>query len=126
MAKSSVLIVDGDGELAKIIAAFLNLQGYRVNYVTRIRDAVSKLALQKYTAILLDPKLPNGERGEEVIRAAGDPGGMNSVTPFILMCKDTAYRLPNDSVRHVRGIVGKPFQFEDLLGSLQGPLQARS
>lgn len=118
MARHSILIVDTDHELAQIIASFLNFQGYRVNYTSRQREAIGKLSLQKYSCILLDPDL-QGEKGEEVIRAAGDPAGMNGRTPFILTTFSLEYGLPYDVVSPIRCILPKPFTLEQLLGVLK-------
>lgn len=121
MARSSILVVDSDGELLKIISSFLNSQGYRTNQTGRVREAVAKLALQKYALVLLEPNL-SGDRGEEVMRAASDPHGLNARTPFVLLTKTVKYELPNDVLAQIKGIVLKPFQFEDLLSAISAAI----
>lgn len=120
MARSSILIVDTDSELSKIVGAFLNSQGFRVNHVTRVRDAITKLSMQKYSAIVLEPHLSSGEHGEEVIFGAIDPSGANHKTPVVLTTNALNYELPNEILSQVQAIVTKPFQFDDLLGAIKG------
>lgn len=117
MARSSILIVDSDSELAQIIGSFLNFHGFRVNHSTKVRDAISKISLQKYSAILIDPDL-QGIDGDEVIRAASDPNSMNNKTPIIVMSGSLDYELATDVVNQVQRALPKPFTFEDLVKAL--------
>lgn len=129
MARGSILIVDADVELAKLIGAFLNSQGFRVNSTGRVRDAILKLSLQKYHVILLDPDLKSSggnDKGEDVLIGARDPGGMNSKTPFIIMTRSVQYSLPNHTLSQLKAILLKPFEFEDLLGAVKLSMQTQS
>ena len=113
MARGTVLIVDSDSGLNQVVGAFLNLQGFRINATGRLRDAVTKLALQKYAFVLLDPDLGT-ERGEELIRAVSDPAGLNTKTPLILITSELKYEIPSSMVTRINAILPKPFTFEDL------------
>lgn len=121
MARGTVLIVDSDSELAQIVSSFLNFHGFRVHYTSRVREAVGKLALQRYAAVLLDPNL-DGERGDSVLLAAVDPTGLNNGTPFVVMSESLDYGLPAEAIGPIRSIVQKPFDLEDALAALQGAI----
>lgn len=119
MARESILIIDEDTELARIIGLFLNLQGFRVNHTTRARDAVTKLNLQKYAVIIIDPALGENNRAEEVLTATQDAGSVNAATPFILATKAVDYEVPNNSLPKIKAVLAKPFQLDELLEALR-------
>lgn len=114
MSRGSILIVDADQELSKIVAAFFSAYGFRVSHTSRSRDAIKKLSLQKYSAVILDPDLSQGDHGEEVLFGASDSGGLNNQTPVIIVSRSLKYELPNEAMTHVRAIITKPFRFDDL------------
>lgn len=109
MAKHSILIVDTDRNLAQVLGALFNSQGIRVHHVTRLRDAVAKLSLQKYSVVLLEPALAD-ESGAEVIRAAQDPTGLNQRTPFVVMTRSLDHEIPVSVSPLVQRVLLKPFQ----------------
>lgn len=119
MARESILIIDEDMELARIIGLFLNLQGFRVNHTSRARDAVTKLNLQKYAVIILDPDLGENNRAEEVLSATNDPGTLNANAPFILTTAAFDYEVPNNSLPKIKAVLAKPFKLDDLLEALK-------
>ena len=122
MARGTILLVDADSDLAQIVSSYLNYHGFRVHYCNRVRDAVGKLSLQRYSAVFIDPNL-EGERGDTVLLAASDPAGLNSGTPFVVMSESLDYGLPAEAIGPIRSIVQKPFDLEDALSALQGVLQ---
>lgn len=119
MARDAVLIIDDDMELARIVGLFLNLQGYRVNHTSRARDAITKLSLQKYAVILLDPDLGENNRAEEIFTAAQDPSGLNGTTPFIIVTSAVDAELPNSALQKIKAVLPKPFEFDGLLEALR-------
>lgn len=112
--RHSLLIVDSDRNLAQILGALFNAQGVRVTHVSRLRDAVAKLSMQKFSVVLLEPILNGGEPGEESIRAAQDPSGFNQRTPFVLMTGAIQYEIPVSLVPPVKRILLKPFKIDQL------------
>lgn len=116
MSSGTVLIVDSDTELAQIVGAFLSLNGYRVHVTKKAREAIGKIAMQKYTCIFLDPDLGE-EDGSDVLIAARDPSGLNSRTPFVIMSQSTSYNLRVDAIASVKAALAKPFELDDFISA---------
>jgi DNA-binding response OmpR family regulator len=111
----TILLVDGDPELLSILAAAFALEGFRSVTLSRTRDAIIKLRLQKYSAIFLDPDI-QGERTAEIFLSATDPAGMNAKTPVVIMSSNLGAEVPAAAVASVKAVLKKPFNLDELLG----------
>ena len=120
--RQTILIIDPDAELSKLLGSYLSLYGYRVHYANRVNESVAKLNNQKYTCVLLEPDLLP-ERGEAIIRATMTNGHMNQRTPFVLMTASLEYGVPRDVLATIRGVVPKPFELGEIGGAVQAALQ---
>ena len=116
MSSGTVLIVDSDTELAQIVSSYLTLNGYRVHVTKKAREAIGKIAMQKYSCIFLDPDLGD-EDGADVLIAARDPAGLNSRTPFVIMSRSTSYTLRVDAISSVKAALEKPFELDDFISA---------
>lgn len=70
----SVLIVEDDQKLARIVRAYLEGADFRVTHASSVSEAYSKLDMEPPLAVILDLGLPDGS-GEELcqdIKALGD------------------------------------------------------
>ena len=110
--KPRVLVVDDNPGEVKALRIGLDLEGFSVTGVTGGKEALSQLADEHYSLVLIDMMMP-GMNGLELARAVRSA---HPATPTILM---SAYHLsPVQLARADTGAVGfvpKPFDFEELV-----------
>ncbi len=123
MTKSTktICIVDADRDLLSLLAAALALEGIRVVAISRTRDALTKLSLQKFAAIVIDSDLKL-ERSSDVFLAAVDPGGLNARTPIVVMTANLDSEVPQPATTAVKAVLTKPFNIDALFGTLRAVL----
>lgn len=109
----SVLIVDRDSELVSILSSFLSLRGYRVVFTTRVREALKRLANQRFEHIFIDPIL-DPDNTSELFSDLMTVGTLNFKTPLTLMTFDLEYALPIPTAKRMHSILPKPFSLPEL------------
>jgi DNA-binding response OmpR family regulator len=107
-----ILVVDDDPEIRKLLARYIETQGFRVVLAASCRELRDKLATNHIDLIVLDVMLPDGS-GLEVCR---DLGAQRSSVPIILL---TALK---EDVDRIIGLeigaddyLGKPFNPRELI-----------
>lgn len=112
----TILVVEPDVELAKIIGPFFSLSGFRVVHTASTREAIKKLSLQKFAVLMIDPA--TDQHGEDVLRSAMAKGSYNAKTPVILTSAAKDANLAQNSLTNVMAVMEKPFTLAQLAGCL--------
>ncbi|MCM3798910.1 response regulator transcription factor [Caldibacillus thermoamylovorans] len=120
MTKRSILVVEDEEKIARVLQLELEYEGYNVEKAFDGNDALEKYRSQKWDLILLDVMLP-GMSGIELLRKIrnNDP-----LTPVILL---TARGSVADKVSGLdlgaNDYVTKPFEMEELLARIRANLR---
>lgn len=116
-AKGTILIVDRDSTLASILGSSLNVQGYRVQFTTRVREALRKAANQKFSHIFVDPDL-SPDNVNELYAELMEKSGMNATTPLTLLASNLEEMLLPETIKRLHSILPKPFNLQEFLYQL--------
>ncbi|MFO7477390.1 MAG: response regulator transcription factor [Methyloceanibacter sp.] len=125
MASSAqrILVVDDDPEIRKLLARYIESQGFRVLLAANCRELRDKLASNAVDLVVLDVMLPDGS-GLEVCR---DLRAERSNVPIILL---TALK---EDVDRIIGLeigaddyLGKPFNPRELIARVRAVLRRRA
>lgn len=115
-----ILIVDDDPEIRKLLARYIESQGFRVLLAATIAELRERLATNKVDLIVLDVMLPDGS-GLDTCRALR---GERSTIPIILL---TALK---EEVDRIVGLeigaddyLGKPFNPRELVARIRAVLR---
>jgi two-component system OmpR family response regulator len=118
-----ILVVDDDPEIRKLLARYIESQGFRVLLAASCRELRDKLATNAVDLIVLDVMLPDGS-GLEVCR---DLRAQRSSVPIILL---TALK---EDVDRIIGLeigaddyLGKPFNPRELIARARAVLRRRA
>lgn len=120
MTKRSILVVEDEEKIARVLQLELEFEGYIVEKAFDGNEALEKFRSQKWDLILLDVMLP-GMSGIELLRKIriNDP-----LTPVILL---TARGSVADKVSGLdlgaNDYVTKPFEMEELLARIRANLR---
>ena len=118
-----ILVVDDDPEIRKLLARYIESQGFRVHLAASCRELREKLSTNHIDLIVLDVMLPDGS-GLEVCR---DLRAQRSSVPIILL---TALK---EDVDRIIGLeigaddyLGKPFNPRELIARVRAVLRRRA
>jgi two-component system phosphate regulon response regulator OmpR len=118
-----ILVVDDDPEIRKLLARYIESQGFRVLLAANCRELHDRLASHHVDLIVLDVMLPDGS-GLEVCR---DLRAQRSSVPIILL---TALK---EDVDRIIGLeigaddyLGKPFNPRELIARVRAVLRRRA
>jgi two-component system response regulator TctD len=115
-----LLLVEDNARLSDLVTGGLTKEGFAVDTVTTIVDAVNALSTTHFATVILDLGLPDGD-GLSIIRhlrAKGDE------TPVLVL---TARHGVGDRVKGLHhgadDYLGKPFAFEELVARIRALLR---
>jgi two-component system phosphate regulon response regulator OmpR len=118
-----ILVVDDDPEIRKLLARYIESQGFRVLLAANCRELRDRLATDHIDLIVLDVMLPDGS-GLEMCR---DLRAQRSSVPIILL---TALK---EDVDRIIGLeigaddyLGKPFNPRELIARVRAVLRRRA
>ena len=118
-----ILVVDDDPEIRKLLARYIEGQGFRVQLAASCRELREKLATHQIDLIVLDVMLPDGS-GLDMCR---DLRADRSSVPIILL---TALK---EDVDRIIGLeigaddyLGKPFNPRELIARVRAVLRRRA
>jgi DNA-binding response OmpR family regulator len=117
MENNSLLIVDDDQDLSKLLASELSNAGFNVVLSTGAADANLKLANQSFRCVILDLKI-GSRTGLEIaqqLRAGKSATAINKDTPIILMSGYLNTEVVEKLRPLVQKILAKPFTPIDLI-----------
>jgi two-component system, OmpR family, response regulator len=119
----SILVVDDDPEIRKLLARYIESQGFRVLLAANCRELRDQLATHHVDLIVLDVMLPDGS-GLDLCR---DLRAQRSSVPIILL---TALK---EDVDRIIGLeigaddyLGKPFNPRELIARVRAVLRRRA
>jgi two-component system, OmpR family, response regulator len=122
-AAQRILVVDDDPEIRKLLARYIEGQGFRVQLAASCRELRDKLATHRIDLIVLDVMLPDGS-GLDMCR---DLRADRSNVPIILL---TALK---EDVDRIIGLeigaddyLGKPFNPRELIARVRAVLRRRA
>ncbi|MFJ9383855.1 response regulator transcription factor [Peribacillus sp. NPDC101481] len=120
MSKESILIVEDEEKILRLLELELEIEGYQVGKAMDGKEALEAYRSRKWDLILLDVMLP-GISGIELLRKIRTK---NNFTPVILL---TAKGSVEDKVsgldRGANDYITKPFQIEELLARIRAVLR---
>jgi CheY-like chemotaxis protein len=118
-----ILVVEDDPQVARLIALVLQRHGRKCEVVTDGRSALSRAKELKPSMIFADLSM-KGMGGEALCSALKSQEETKPI-PFIVLSGD---RDIAQKARHcgADGYIGKPFEFEDLIGLVDKYARAES
>ncbi|MDD5528696.1 MAG: DNA-binding response regulator [bacterium] len=121
--KSSVLVVDDESEICKMLKTFFEEERYEVSYALTGKDAIKKLKERKFNAVLLDINLPDIEGTELIPVFKGIHPDIEVVMITGHSTKENAIRALNNNASHY---IEKPFNLEELLAKVHGLIEQKN
>lgn len=111
-----VLIVDDEAAIRSLITTFLTRAGYQVDFAVDGQDAIDKLQVERYDAVVTDLMMPRVD-GVGVVRYLQESQPELLHRTIVL----TAYpRLAeSEAIEGICSVVAKPFELANLRGMLQ-------
>ncbi|MGJ3647732.1 response regulator [Sphingomonas sp. GlSt437] len=115
-----ILIIEDEAEMAGLVARAVGDAGFAVDCVGSLEEAAAAMALARYSAILLDRRLPDGE-GLTLIDA------LRRAQPRASILIISAYDAVPEKVlgldRGADDYLAKPFEMAELLARLRAALR---
>ena len=121
-----LLLVEDDPSLGSSLQAWLQLDGYAVDWLTRGDQAAVALATHEYQCVLLDRGLP-GLDGDAVLTAIRAAGAPNAQLPVIVItARDTLADRVQGLDLGADDYLVKPFDLEELSARVRAALRRSS
>lgn len=116
MDKPSILIVEDETKLSRVIQLELGYEGYNTEIADNGKDALGLISAQDFDLVLLDIMIPELS-GLEVLRRTRRE---NNQTPIILLtARDEVHDKVSGLDLGANDYVTKPFQIEELLARIR-------
>lgn len=109
-----VLIVEDDQESATVLGEALAGVGLKVVYAHAVPEAMAKLRMQRFAAVLLDLQLTQSS-GELLIPFMKTQRGMNDHTPIVIISAFVDVELVRRIRSDVDDVLVKPFDLRTLI-----------
>ena len=117
---NSLLVVDDDENLCKLLTEELSEIGYRTNYVTSAEKALEYVNDNQVELMLLDLKMPEKD-GFYVLRQLRE---RNSPVKVIVLTAYADVKSAIDSARlGAEDFISKPYDFDELIITIRKVLQ---
>lgn len=111
-----ILVVEDDPAINTILTEFLRDEGYITVGVATGAEALQLLEVEQFQLITLDLGLPDMS-GNDVLRELEQSKPAASSTTPVLIISANVNTLKSNS--HVKGVVPKPFNLNDLMDTVQ-------
>lgn len=124
--KEKILLIDDDFLVLRTLARVLSAEGYRMTAVDSGVKAVELVKKEDFDLVMSDIRMPemDGVETVEIIQKHYESHGKSCAFMFITAYPDD--RRTKDIESSGRGkLLLKPFEVQDLLGSIELELQAR-
>ena len=121
MTSPSVLIVDDEPPIRRLLRTSLSAQGWRVAEAANAAEAMAQLARREPDVIILDLGLPDRD-GLDVVREVRE----TSSVPIVVLSSRDAERTKLDALElGADDYVTKPFDMNELMARLRAALRHR-
>ena len=117
MSGKSILILEKNSDLVKIIGPFLNSQEFSVFATGKVSSAIKKMDNQKYDLILLDTSLGLAQIGD-FLKQTTQLGALNRTTSVLLTTDEPDFEISIDDAKKVHKVLIKPYTLPELLGNI--------
>ncbi|MDD2890129.1 MAG: response regulator [bacterium] len=121
--KNSVLVVDDESEICKMLKTFFEEEQYEVSYALTGKEAIKKFEKKKFNAVLLDINLPDIE-GTELIPV------FKEMHPDIEIVMITGHPTKENAIRALNNnascYIEKPFDLNEVLTKVHKLIEQRS
>jgi CheY-like chemotaxis protein len=105
-----VLVVDPDPAIRALIVALLRREGYLTEASPDSQDALERGRSGRHLAVILEPRMPGGEKLLDDLHTASRDGKPN----LIVVTSADGKNMPYRDGRGVRTVLLKPFNIEEL------------
>jgi len=122
LAKESILIVEDEEKILRLLEIELGYEGYELGKATNGIDALEIYLSQKWDLILLDIMLP-GMSGIELLRRIR--GKDSSIPVILLTAKDSIEDKVSGLDLGANDYITKPFRMEELLARIRAVLRMK-
>lgn len=117
MNDQTVLLIDDDKAVARIVAEFLEAAGYRTLVASSGAEGLAVAKSEQPALVICDASMPN-MRGEEVIRILKQTPATAAI-PTVLM---SGYHDSDVGLGDADAFLGKPFQMTEAIRTVQSLL----
>jgi DNA-binding response OmpR family regulator len=121
----SVLVVDDDPAILRVLRLNLELEGYDVDTACNGAEALEYLERGRHDIVVLDVMMPKVD-GFEVLRRIRENPGIADIPVILLTARSTEQDVWDGWQQGVDYYMTKPFDVEELLRSIDRLLAARS
>jgi len=111
---NSVLLVDDMDDALEMMTYILESAGFRVAAATCVTEALGKLGVESFDALVTDYNLPDGT-GSDLIDGATQAGLLDRAHTAVLICTASRYVAPLSSVK----VLYKPLSPVDLVEAVE-------
>jgi DNA-binding NtrC family response regulator len=116
MKKSSILLVEDDPAMAKLVTTYLRRKGLDVAHASTAAEALELIETATYTVALVDYNLPDGE-APQVVQAILQHGAAPAV--YVMTSDASCARVVAAMRAGSSDVISKPFPLERLDGLVQ-------
>ncbi len=111
-----ILIVDDDDRLREFVRVNLEMEGYAVREAANAGEGLTALEDESPDLILLDVMMPQVD-GWEMLRRVQERHGVGAIPVIMFSGKVDEAALNTVASRGAQGLIGKPFNPQDLIES---------
>lgn len=118
-----VLLVEDDPVIGPLVRDLLKTEGYRVEWITKIKDATQAIETNRYSLVILDINLPDGN-GLEFCKSIRE--GANSVPVLMLTSIEQEDSIVRAFTFGANDYLKKPFGKKELIARVKFQLRGKS
>ena len=84
-----ILVIEDESQIVKIYSEKLTLEGYAIDSASTVDEAITKLAVGKYSLIIMDIMLPGGKNGFDFLEEVKRSEKYKNIPVIVLTNLDT-------------------------------------
>lgn len=110
----SVLVVDDDASIRKLLVAVLRREGYRIMQARNGREALAEMRSGGTDLVIMDLVMPEVSGWQVLLERVADPA-LLQIPVIVVSASNTAQAAARLLDQHVFAVISKPFDLEVLL-----------